>query len=130
MRRAALTVILAVLVPASTAVAGTDFLTGRFPGKWCNYDARFDIETQDAGTWVFHGRINILATGEYDPVWIEQYSDNSLRIIRYLQGANLGRTQVSQTYPPQTNVNNNVYYGQAGYGMGCEGTETILITPP
>jgi hypothetical protein len=133
-RRVLKKLLLAVLIfglgAASSAFAGTDMLIGSFAGKWCNYDARFDIETKETGRWIFRGRILIHETGQYDPVWIEQYDDDSLRIIRYLQGANLGQTQVVQTHPPQTNLNNNVFYSQQGYGYGCEGTSSFLITPP
>lgn len=82
------------------AAGGVDLKVGSHPGYFCGYQVRYDIETQEPGRWVFHGKIWIRATGEYDPLWIEQYSNNSLRVIRYLQGANLGLTQVVQTNPP------------------------------
>lgn len=125
MRRATLLLVAVVLGTGPAAAAGFDMRTGSFEGAWCGHTSRFDIESREGNTWVFHGRILIHSTGEYDPLWIEQYADNSLRVIRYLQGANRGLTQVVQTHPPRENFSGGVlltvfeesYHG----GFGCSG---------
>ena len=124
--------LLATLAPASSALAATgDFRTGTFSGRWCGYEATFDVTDQDG--WVFTGYILIESTGQYDPLWIEQYADNSLRVIRYLQGQHNGLTQVAQTYSPYQRVasNGNLYTrfeAEQGYGIGCDGNTDSRIS--
>jgi hypothetical protein len=106
-----------------------DLHTGSFDGRWCNYDATVNIESKETGKWVFHGHILIKATGQFDELWVEQYDDNSLRMIRSLQGTETGQTQVVQTNPPQEKVDGNgahyaLFTSQRGYGIGCDGTQS------
>lgn len=123
---------IAVLLSLFFSLTGyaNDLLVGSYEGTWCNYKARFEIETREQNRWVFHGNILIHQTGQLDPLWIEQYSDNSLRIIRYLQGPRHGQTQVVQTYPPETHVRRgrtyHVFRSQSSHGYGCSGTATEM----
>jgi hypothetical protein len=64
-------------------------------------------------------------------MWVEQYDDNSLRMIRYLEGTESGQTQVVQTNPPQVKVSKNgahyaLFTSQRGYGNGCDGTTSVI----
>ena len=71
--RAIAAALLALLGPAASAsAAALDMRTGSFDGHWCGLSARFDIESREGSTWVFHGHVLIGPTGRYDPVWIEQ----------------------------------------------------------
>lgn len=109
----------------------TDLHTGSFDATWCNYKATIDIESKESGKWVFHGHIRIKQTDQYDEMWVEQYGDNSLRMIRYLEGTESGQTQVVQTNPPQEKVSKNgahyaLFTSQRGYGNGCDGTSSVI----
>jgi hypothetical protein len=136
MKAIALSLLVFLAGAGASSAAGVDMRTGSFPGMWCDFHARFDLDRRDAGgRWIFEGRILIVETGEYDPLWIEQYSDNSLRIIRYLQGSNLGLTQVVQTNPPFERFENGVLMtwfstNDGGNGLGCsDGTLSSLGLP-
>lgn len=135
MKAFSLAVAALALSPTLAAADMFDMQVGSFIGTFCGYSARYDVDSQDSGTWIFHGRILIRDTGEYDPLWIEQYADNHLRIIRYLQGANLGLTQVVNTYPPQGLVLQDgptaLYEtDRGGDGLGCaRGSRTNLYVP-
>ncbi|MCW5719377.1 MAG: hypothetical protein KIS68_16285 [Bauldia sp.] len=137
MRRAvALAVLVICAFTLPSAAAQGDMRLGSFTALWCNYNARIDIQSREGTSWIFHGRILIEATGQYDRIWIEQYSDNSLRMVRYLEGANAGATQTIQTHPPQTSVLPNrgpglftTFASERDYGFGCEGTRSWIIIP-
>jgi len=125
--------ILCLALPEFPAFAGEyDLQVGTYSGTWCNYAAKFHIESREGTDWIFRGHILIKKTGQYDNLWIEQYQDNSLRMIRYLTGAHSGQTQVVQTYPPEKKLIRGsyrlVFTGKAGYGIGCGGTSTTLFT--
>jgi hypothetical protein len=119
---------------APAIAADSDMHLGSFDTLWCNYHARIDVQSQDPGTWVFRGKILIFSTGQYDPVWIEQYQDLSLRVIRYLQGPMLGETQVVQTHPPEevflSSGRRFLFRGKRGYGFGCDGTRSDVYLKP
>ena len=92
--------------PRTVAVADTADMHLGTNGTWCNYPARFDIQNRDGDSWVFHGRILIKETGQYDELWLEQYDNNSPRMIRYLGGdtTETGDVQTVQTAPPTTKL--------------------------
>lgn len=121
------------MVSAASAAIG-DFRTGSFSGYWCSYDARFDIQSRDGNTWVFHGRLFLSATNQYDELWVEQYSDNSLRIIRYLSGQYQGQTQVIQTFSPEQVIIGGVvmsaFSASSTAGPGCPSDTTTWIRIP
>ncbi len=112
------------------ALGVSDLRVGNFGYQWCNYGATFQIQSKEPDKWVFHGKILIQETGQYDRLWIEQYEDNSLRIIRYLSGAHNGETQVVQTHPPQIKLNNGKsvaeFREKAAYGVGAKGAITVF----
>ena len=74
----------------------------------------------------------IKQTGQFDELWVEQYQDNSLRMIRTLQGTETGQTQTVQTNPPQEKVSDDgahyaLFTSNRGYGIGCDGTASSMI---
>ena len=105
---------------------------GTFTGYWCDYNAVFYVESQDPNSWIFHG--HIVVGNAYDPLWMEQYADNSLRIIRYLQGPYAGQVQTVQTYPPDQFVTdgqiNTRFQHQQSYGIGCDGNPLSMVVLP
>ncbi|WP_375449393.1 hypothetical protein [uncultured Devosia sp.] len=115
------------MVPAHAA--DSDLKTGQYEGTWCGYSAVFDIAVKERRRWVFHGKI-VFPTYDNlaDELWIEQYEDQSLRMIRYLSGTQEGWTQVIQTFAPE------MHGSEAGYaptftveranGPDCEGKPT------
>ena len=108
----------AVFAGQATAADG-DFRTGTFKGKFCGASATFEVTSRKKGTWRFDGKILIKSTGEYDRLRIEQYSDQSLRIERYLSGPNTGKLQRVDTDPPQFMSNHMYFYSPKGVGTGC-----------
>lgn len=134
MRRFAVAMVLIAIASVAARAAIGDFRVGSFGGTWCNSTARFDIDSREGGRWIFHGRVLIVSTGEYDQLWVEQYSDNSLRIIRYLSGGNTGRTQVVQTSPPSLLIVNGQqisrYHTVGGEGLGCSAGAATWIDVP
>jgi hypothetical protein len=134
MKKLVLPAVVAFLAAISCALAAeSDMRLGSFEANWCNYPARFDIQSREGSDWVFHGRVLIQSTGQYDPLWIEQYADNSLRIIRYLQGPDEGATQVVQTYGPEVRILQgqrfSQFRSQSSYGYGCEHTQSWVKIP-
>jgi hypothetical protein len=82
--------------PVAVADKGTDLHAGSFDATWCNYKATIDIESKESGKWVFHGHIRIKQTDQYDVLWVEQYQDNSLRMIRYPRALKAARRKSSR----------------------------------
>lgn len=117
---AAAVLVAAIAVPA-TAAEG-DMLVGTFGARFCGARATFEIHTQ-GDDWVFDGRILIHSTGEYDQLQIKQYSNNHLRIIRYLTGANEGAPQWVDTSPPKFYRKDGrtvaSFHSARGAGVGC-----------
>lgn len=105
--------------PVAHAADG-DLRLGTFDGVWCGYGATFHIERQDANSWVFHGHVSFDEHPDFDELWIEQYEDNSLRMIRYLSGEATGMTQTVQTHPPDFQVSGVAFTKQQSYGPDCE----------
>jgi hypothetical protein len=127
MKRILMAATLALL--ASPGHAGDfDFIMGTWGVMFCGAPATFEVQSQYRNTWVFEGKIRIHSTGEYDSIKIVQYDDNSLRITRYLKGANFGETQRVDTEPPRYENNGVLYYAARGRGIGCNnpGAETDL----
>lgn len=126
---AALTLFLALLTAPALAAPG-DFRLGTFGGAWCDHGATFTL-TERSG-WVFEGTIYLPSTGEVNRLWIEQYADNSLRMIRYLDGANSGRIQMVETNPPEFRVYNGRPYvdfnAEEGGSLGCGNWRESWIT--
>jgi hypothetical protein len=126
----------AFVVTSPVALAGNDadMHVGSFDATWCNYSATIDIESKESGKWIFHGHIRIRQTDQYDVLWVEQYDDNSLRMIRYLEGTESGQMQTVQTNPPQEKSTESgahyaLFTSHRGYGVGCDGTSsTITVT--
>lgn len=116
-------VLVGQFLAGSAFAAPGDFHTGTFEGSWCRYGARFDVVSRDGNSWVFRGSVLISSTGQYDHIRIEQFSDNSLRVVRYLQGTETGQVQTIQTAPPQRLSFGGVLYDEfvvtANYGLGC-----------
>ena len=75
----------------------TDQHTGSSSGIWCGYGVTFGIDSREPGDrWVFDGTIYFANFKQYDRLWIEQYTDNSLRMIRYLSGPGAARCRRSR----------------------------------
>ena len=99
------------LAPRTCEAAENDLRESSiFEGNWCGYDAVFKIGKKRGNTWEFDGKILIKATGQSDRIWVEQYEDNHLRIVRYLSGDHTGKTQTVETYPPETLKRNGYSY--------------------
>jgi hypothetical protein len=121
------------LLTAAVAAADevTDIHYGSFFARWCEYDAWLNLEHRDGDSWVFHGHIRIEKTGQFDELFVEQYDDNSLRIIRYLSGPEAGQIQTIQTYPPQVKMiggkQTAVFSAKSSDGPGCAYTKYTSI---
>ncbi len=119
---AAASLVAASLVTAPAIAAEGDMLVGTFGTRFCGARATFEVYTQ-GDDWVFDGRILIHSTGEYDQLKIKQYSNNHLRIIRYLTGANEGATQWVDTSPPKFYQKDGrtvaSFHSARGAGVGC-----------
>ena len=69
----------------------------------------------------------MLIGGLYDKIKITQYDDNSLRIVRYLAGADKDRVQTLDTSAPQVKVlNDGTHHSHCfgdvvGYGCRAKG---------
>jgi hypothetical protein len=120
----------ALLTPSRGFALG-DLHLGTFEGKWCNYPATFYVQRQDPDSWIFHGRVLIKSTQQYDQIRMEQRGDNSLYMVRYLTGDHAGKTQVVQTFSPEEfryRDSGRLYFqfrSKIGYG-GCESTDTVM----
>ncbi len=79
-----------------------DLREGTFQGNWCGSSAEFTIKKQKGEDWKFEGTVKIFSTRQVDPITIEQLGDNSLHMVRFLSGQFKGKTQVTQTHPPET----------------------------
>lgn len=118
-----------------------EFTLGKFTGQWMNNDAEYEMKAMEArrdGALIAHGFIKIKATGEVDRFWVQQYKKKGIRMIRHLSGANTGKTQVAETYPPEILADRGTYYSNLKgtlrqqtfirtHGPGAEG-ERLLVT--
>ncbi|MGE0846257.1 MAG: hypothetical protein AB7L41_08300 [Flavobacteriaceae bacterium] len=113
---------LALLLTGAKAAEG-DMKTGTFEGYWCGAPAVFEVTRQLSGQWVFEGKILIRDTGQYDTLRIEQYSDNSLQIVRRLSGGDSGKRQWVVTNPPELRKKDGRsfvrFFAGGGKGTGC-----------
>jgi hypothetical protein len=106
-----------------------DMRTGVFKGYWCGYSAEYHVDSKDDGDrWVFHGRLTFYEyPGLADELWIEQYGNNAMRMIRYLSGEQEGATQVVETLPPVPPSAGErkgvVYRRDFSHGVDCEGPD-------
>ena len=123
----------AALTAGSTdAFAGKrDLRVGMYEGTWCGYPVTYDIRRKEDDRWVFHGRLIFHTYNDMtDKLWIEQYGDQSLRMIRYLSAENEGKTQVVQTYTPVMHLVGSTEYPtfkvQEANGPDCPGKKTVL----
>jgi len=79
-----------------------DLRAGTFRGNWCGSVAEFIIKNQPGEDWKFEGTVEILSTGQVDPITVQQLKNNSLHMVRSLSGKHEGQSQVMQTHPPET----------------------------
>ena len=135
--------ILALLVLpllAGTAVAAelSDLRTGTFHGKWCGYTAIYKLKQRQGDKWVFTGKIEFPGYPGEDTFWVEQYEDNSLRMVRTLgprSGAE-GKKQSAQTFPPDLRASEDgstyaYYKAESHGGIDCEAaSDSVNITIP
>jgi hypothetical protein len=118
---------LITLVGTSIAIApvaraqSADLRLGTFGREWCGYAAAFNIESKEPDRWVFHGHVSFAHFPDVDELWIEQYEDDSLRMIRYLSGSQTGMVQTVQTHPPKFLKNSVNFEKVTSYGPDCEG---------
>lgn len=104
-----------------------DMRKGSFEGEWCGFAARFDLTAKRGTSWIFDGQIWIKATGQFDRLYVRQYADNSLYIIRYLSGVHNGKTQWVRTSAPETRWRNGRFevvfhvLSAGGYGSKVSG---------
>ena len=134
MRKVILAAVIALTGTTTFAQAGPeDLRVGSFSGTWCGYKATFELTSKN-DAWEFNGKIRIEKTGEYDRLFIRQNNNDSLRIIRYLSGANTGSSQNVLTFPPQVKSNSNGVYatfaGASGGGPGCKNAPVLFILTP
>ena len=122
MRSTIIACALALFVTEAGAAEG-DMKTGTFEGVFCGAPAVFEVTKQLSGQWVFEGKILIRDTGQYDKLRIEQYSDNSLQIVRRLSGGDSGKRQWAVTNPPELRKKDGRtyvrFYAGTGKGVGC-----------
>jgi hypothetical protein len=138
MKKVILAVVIAFCGTATSALADPerpeDMHTGSFSGTWCNYAAQFDLFSKK-DDWKFDGKIRIHKTNQYDRLWIRQYRDNSLQIIRYLSGEQDGQIQNVKTFPPQILRGNGGqqiarFKGAGGGGPGCKNARVEFNLTP
>lgn len=110
--------------------AGTDLRTGSFAARWCGFPATVTLSSQDPGTWTFHGEILIQRTGQIDRVKVQQHSDDSLTMWRFLSGSNSGKVQTSRMAVPERLFMQGrryvVFNSVKNYGPGCQDTRSWL----
>jgi hypothetical protein len=127
--------LLACNCPAVAAAELSDMRTGTFQGIWCGYQAEFRVRSKEQGEWIFHGHVFFPEYDQQDELWIEQYSDQSLRMTRTLgQGSGAtGKKQMAQTLPPKLNNSDNgsyaLYQSEFTGGIDCEGRRTRMLVP-
>lgn len=106
-----------------------DVRIGSYKGTWCGYPAIISIESKEKKKWVFHGSLIFPTYNNLsDELWVEQYGDDSLRMIRYLSGTQQGLTQVVQTKIPVMynigGVQTPHFTVERADGPDCEGKPT------
>lgn len=139
MRKLGLGVLLAVLATVGTAstvsAAIGDFRVGTYTGTWCGVqNVQFNITSREGNDWIFDGTIFFPGYNQYDPVRIEQYSDNSLHMVRSLTGPGAGQTQTVDTYAPTLRDDGrgrySYYASQSSSSPDCQGlNDTFLAVP-
>ena len=100
----ALPLLLLAASPATAKYDGPRFDVATYNGSFCGYTAQFHLEQPDTAKLpkrhAFYGNITFTGFPGSNRLWIEQYKDGSLRIIRYLEGANAGQIQLVDTLKP------------------------------
>lgn len=131
MKKLALAVALLSTLLSSAAFAETpDFKVGMFQGTWCGYSAVFNIQYQRGDTWEFDGFVSFPDYPEYagteDRFHVEQYADNSLKMVRILDG-NQGK-QIVKTSTPRYDANTDSYVWRkrTSSGVDCVGKSTFF----
>lgn len=122
--------LLTLASPVALAADG-DMRLGTFGIVFCGAPATFEVTSKERNAWVFNGKIRIHGTGEYDSIRITQYDNNSLRITRWLSGANFGETQRADTGRPRLEGGKAIFRAIGGRGVGCNnpGADTQLEIP-
>jgi hypothetical protein len=104
-----------------SAMAEGDMRTGSFFGQWCGgFQVRYDVTDRIGDTWEFNGRLAI--ADQYDHIRITQFADNSIAIVRYLNGDYHGQVQTLRTTTPLHLFRNGVLFSKfqgRGTGPGC-----------
>lgn len=75
--------------------------TGIFVGNWCGFTATFVITQTNPTSRIYEGTVTLDATSQVDKINVQQLTNGSLRITRYLSGAFTGQTQIMFTHPPE-----------------------------
>ena len=124
--KAILAASLMALLSTQAIAAEGDMKAGSWGGVFCGAPATYEVQPDTSGEWVFEGKIEIRDTGEYDRLTVKQYSDNSLRIMRYLSGENTGKKQWARTGPPKFSKKDGkrcaTFSANTGNGFGCHNT--------
>lgn len=108
-----------VLAALPSLAADGDMKLGTFGVAFCGARAEFQVTSREGKRWVFDGMILITDTGQYDELTIAQFSDDSLRITRRLDGTNSGPRQTVETDPPVFENGSAVWRAEIGRGAGC-----------
>lgn len=89
------------LTPQASQAGDIDMRNGTFRSNWCGSDAKITLVRRPGSDFIFDGTVTIESTGQVDKLFARQLEDDSLYMVRYLSGANTGKTQAMQTHPPQ-----------------------------
>lgn len=113
--------------------APTDLRVGSYAANWCGFASTVTLNSKEPDRWIFNGEILIRRTGQVDVIKVEQHSDNSLTMWRYLSGRDNGKVQTSRMHVPQRTFISGrryvVFQSQKNYGPGCQNTNSWLRMP-
>jgi hypothetical protein len=121
----ALPLVLLAVSPATAKYNGPKIDVADYRGTFCGYTAQFHLDQADTAKLpkrhAFYGNITFTGFPGSNRLWIEQYKDGSLRIIRYLEGANAGQIQLVNTFTGWHDSNGWRWEGEEFNGPDCEG---------
>ena len=134
MKPVVLSVFAGIILFTQSALAGpTDLRIGSFAANWCGFPSTITLSTKEPGRWIFSGEILIRRTGQVDRIKVEQHSDNSLTMWRYLSGRDNGKVQTSRMHVPQRAFMGGrryvLFQSLKNYGPGCQDTTSWLRMP-
>jgi len=132
----ALSLLLMAASPATAKYNGPNIDIATYTGLFCGYTAQYHLDQPDAAKLpkrhAFYGNITFTGFPGSNRLWIEQYKDGRLRIIRYLEGPNAGQIQLVDTLGALHDSDGWRWEDDVSQGPDCEGkanNRTVLHYP-